>query len=243
MDQISVIAAAGLRARIESLDMLANNIANASTGGYKGDGEFYTLFTSEMAQDGETDPSTLPMIERPWTDFSQGSLEPTNNPLDLGLSGKGFFTLKGPSGPLYTRNGNFQVTSAGAIATMDGYPLIDRDGKPFKADPNKPIEVAPDGNIRQSGELLGQLKLVEFQDPSVLVKQGNSYFRTEDEQAPKMASNVTVHQGKIEASNVNASQAAVRLVSVMRQFEMMQKAVSISGDMNKKAIEEVARVS
>jgi flagellar basal-body rod protein FlgF len=243
MDQISIIAAAGLRARMESLDMLANNIANTSTGGYKGDGEFYTLFTSEAAKEDGSDPSTLPKIERLWTDFSQGSLEPTNNPLDMGLSGKGFFTVEGPSGPLYTRNGNFQVTSTGVIATIDGYPLTQRGGQSFKADPNKPLDVSLDGNIRQGGQLLGQVNLVDFQDPSILVKQGNSYFRPTNNQTPTEATNVQVHQGKIEASNVNASQAAVRLVSVMRQFEMMQKAVSISGDMTKKAIEEVARVS
>jgi len=243
MDQISIIAAAGLRARIESLDMVANNIANASTGGYKGDGEFYTLFTSEAAKADGSEPSTLPMIEKPWTDFSQGSLEPTNNPLDLGLSGKGFFAVQGPSGALYTRNGNFQVTSTGTIETIDGYALTEKGGQSLKADPNKPLEISLDGNIRQGGQLLGQLNLVEFKDPSVLVKQGNNYFRTAGNQTPTEATNVQVHQGKIEASNVNASQAAVRLVSVMRQFEMMQKAVSISGDMNKKAIEEVARVS
>ena len=243
MDQVSILAAAGLRARIESLDMLANNIANASTSGYKGDGEFYSLFTSEAANADGTPPSTLPMIERLWTDFSQGSLEPTNNPLDFGLSGKGFFVVQGPSGPLYTRSGSFQVTSTGQIATPDGYGLTDRGGQTLKADPNKALEVSLDGNIRQGGQLVGQLNLVEFKDPSVLVKQGNNYFRTANNQTPTEATDVQVHQGKIEASNVNASQAAVRLVTVMRQFEMMQKAATISGDMNKKAIEEVARVS
>ena len=244
MDQISAIAASGLRARMESLDMLANNIANASTTGYKGDGEFYTLFTSEAAKEdiGDIPNSTLPMIQRPWTDFSQGTLEPTNNPLDFGLSGKGFFVIQGPSGPLYTRNGSFQMSSSGTITTTDGYPLVGRDGKPIKGDPKYPIEVSLDGGIRQNGQLLGDVKLVEFKDPSDLTKQGNNYFRNDGTQVPIDATSAQIHQGKVEASNVSASEAAVRLVSVLRQFEMMQKAISISGDMSRKAIEEVARV-
>ena len=97
MDQISVLAAAGMQARMQSLDLLANNLANTSTGGYKSDGEFYTLFTSEAA--GEDESGALGADDpAAWTDFGQGLLEPTNNPLDFGLSGKGFFAVQGPSG-------------------------------------------------------------------------------------------------------------------------------------------------
>ena len=111
MDQISVMAAAGMQARMQSLDLVANNLANSSTGGYKSDGEFYTLFTSEAAGEDASGPSAVPMIQRQWTDFKQGLLEPTNNPLDFGLSGKGYFVVQGPSGPLYTRNGNFRFSN------------------------------------------------------------------------------------------------------------------------------------
>ncbi len=244
MDQISAIAASGMRARMESLDMLANNIANASTSGYKGDGEFYTLFTSEAAaSDDPSQPATtLPMIQRPWTDFSQGLLEPTNNPLDFGISGKGFFAVQGPSGPLYTRNGSFQVAANGTLVTSDGYPLLDTNDQPLKAKPSQPVELTLDGNIRQQGQPIGTLKLVDFKDSSALTKLGNNYFKNTGDTAPINTVGVQVHQGRIEASNVSASQAAVRLVSVLRQFEMMQKAVTISGDMSHKAIEEVARV-
>ena len=110
MDQISVLAAAGMQSRMQSLDIVANNMANSSTGGYKSDGEFYTVFTSEAADaDGEDVPTTVPMIQRQWTDFAQGLLEPTNNPLDFGFPAKAFSWCKGPSGPLYTRNGNFKL--------------------------------------------------------------------------------------------------------------------------------------
>ena len=244
MDQISVLAASGLRARLQSLDLLANNIANSATSGYKGDGEFYSLFASEAASGSPTDPAaTLPMIERQWTDFGQGLLEPTNNSLDFGLSGKGFFVAKGPTGPLYTRNGSFHVATSGILATADGYPLLDQNGETIKADPTLPVEVALDGSIHQRGQSLGNFKLVNFKDPSILTKQGNTYFNNGSEQKPVDAVDIQVHQGQIENSNISPAQGAVRLVNVMRQFEMMQKAVSLSNDMSRKAIEEVARVS
>jgi flagellar basal-body rod protein FlgF len=244
MDQISVLAASGLRARMQSLDLLANNIANSSTSGYKGDGEFYSLFTSEAASGEVTDPAaTLPMIERQWTDFGQGLLEPTNNSLDFGLSGKGFFVASGPSGPLYTRNGSFHVSTKGTLVTADDYPLLDQNGQAINADPSVPIDVAPDGSIHQRGQLLGQFKLVNFKDPSILTKQGAAYFNNSSDQKPVDTSDIQVHQGQVENSNVSPAQGAVRLVNVMRQFEMMQKAVSLSNDMSRKAIEEVAKVS
>jgi flagellar basal-body rod protein FlgF len=125
MDQISILAASAMRSSMQSLDLLANNMANASTSGYKGDSEFHTVYTSEAADADATElPVTLPMIERRWTDFAQGLLEPTNNPMDFGLSGKGFFVVKGPNGPLYTRNGNFRMSPDGTVVTSDGYPLL-----------------------------------------------------------------------------------------------------------------------
>ena len=100
MDQISLIAASGMRANMQTLDLLANNMANSSTNGYKGDSEFHTVFVSESAGENDLgDTTALPVVERHWTDFGQGTLEPTNNPLDFGLSGKGFFAVQGPNGP------------------------------------------------------------------------------------------------------------------------------------------------
>lgn len=242
MDQISVMAAAGMQARKQSLDLVANNLANSSTSGYKTDGEFYTLFSSEMAGEDASGPSAVPMIERQWTDFQQGLLEPTNNPLDFGLSGKGFFVVQGPSGPLYTRNGNFRFSTSGAIVTSEGYPLLQQNGQPFTANTAQPLEVSRDGNISQNGKPIGQIKLVNFAKPNELTKFGGNYFSNAAAQQPADATNMEVFQGKLEASNVSASHGAVRIVGLSRQFEMMQKAISLSNDMGKKAIEEVAKV-
>src|SRR5271169_2056345 len=108
MDPLTISAASGLRSRMESLDMLANNIANASTSGYKADREFYSLYAAPEAEGPISGPDTLPVIERPWTDLSQGEVRSTGNPLDVALQGKGFFAVNGPGGPMYTRDGSFR---------------------------------------------------------------------------------------------------------------------------------------
>jgi flagellar basal-body rod protein FlgF len=242
MDALTGAAASGLRSRMESLDMLANNLANADTGGYKTDREFYSLFVAPEAA-GADFSVTMPVIERAWTDFSQGVIRPTGNPLDLALSGKGFFSVDGPAGPLYTRQGAFKLSPAGLLITTEGYPVRLVGGRQLQTSSPAPIEVGVDGGVTQQGEALGQLAVMNFADAGTLAKHGSNYYQSADPLAsPAPASGVEVQQGKLESSNVGTAESAVRLVSVMRQFEMLHKAISIGAEMNKKAVEEVARV-
>jgi len=240
MDPLSVSAAGGMQARLESLDMLANNLANTETGGYKTDREFYNLYVSAAAG-GEEQPATLPVIERAWTDFSQGVLRPTGSPTDLALSGQGFFAVNGPSGILYTRNGNFRVSASGTLTTADGYAVRTVSGGNLQVSPSGALEVSSDGTVAQNGQTLGRLALAGFSDPGVLSKHGANYFESAAPYQP--ASGVEVQQGKLEGSNVGAAESAVRLVAVMRQFEMLQKAATLGSQMNREAVEEVAKVA
>lgn len=241
MDQISVFAAAAMQARMQALDLVANNLANSSTSGYKTDGEFNTLFSS-MAGDGESGASAVPMLQRQWTDFAPGLLESTNNPLDFGISGKGFFVVQGPSGPLYTRNGNFRFSPTGNLITSEGYPLLQESGAPFRLNTAQEVEVSHDGEISQKGKALGRIDIVGFQNAGALTKFGSNYFLNTTGQEPQTAAGAQIYQGKLEASNVSASHGAVSIVGLSRQFEMMQKAILLSNDMSKQAIEEVAKV-
>jgi flagellar basal-body rod protein FlgF len=227
---------------MESLDLLANNVANQSTGGYKADREFYSLYAAPEALD--SDPvSTMPVIEKPWTDWSQGILQSTGNPLDVALSGKGFLAVDGPGGTLYTRNGNLRLAPDGKLVTSDGYAVRGAGGAALVLQRSRPIEIASDGTVQQEGQAVGQLALADFRGSGDLVKQGTNYFRAADPAAqPAAASGTTVEQGKLEASNTGTAEAAVRLVGVMRQFEMLQKAVTLASEMNQRAVEEVAKV-
>ena len=240
MDPITAIAASGMRARMESLDMLANNIANSSTGGYKADREFYSLYTAPEAEEaGES--SVMPLIEMPWTDLSQGALQVTGNSLDVALSGHGFFAVNGPSGPLYTRNGSFTTSPSGEIVAAGGYPVRGAGGAALTVDPSLPLKVSKDGTVTQDAAVVGQMEIADFADAGALAKQGSNYFAASPA-ALRVAASADVEQGKLESSNTSAAEGAGRLISIMRQFEMLQKAASLASAMDQKAVEEVAKV-
>ena len=230
-----------MRSRMESLDLLANNIANASTGGYKADREFYSLYA---AADADADSGVMPVIQRQYTDLSQGMLQPTGNSLDVALTGAGFFAVQGPNGPLYTRNGNFRLASDGKLISAEGYPVRGTGGDAITLPGTQPIEISADGTVMQGGKAIGQLQVADFTSGAGLAKQGNNYFRAADPAGEvAMPKGTSVEQGKLEASNSGTAESAVRLISIMRQFEMLQKAAAMGTDMDKQAIEQVARVS
>jgi flagellar basal body rod protein FlgG len=237
MDQLLVTAASGMKARMDALDMHANNMANSGTPGFKNDREFYNLYEQ-----------SLPMVERQYTDFSQGALLPTGNPLDAALNGKGFFALNAPSGVVYTRSGKFRVSTSDELATEDGYTLrnVLDNGKPIVVDPKQAIEIAKDGTVRQAGQDIGQIEIAQPASPSdTLKKLGGTNFAFLDKNgtAPAADADTEVLQGQIEQSNVAVTESAGKLVGVMRQFEMMQKAITLGTEMNKQAITEVAKPS
>ena len=242
MDPLTGAATSGLRTSLESLDMLSNNLANVMTTGYKTDREFYDLYTSADAlEPGAYDPTQMPTVQKNWTDFSQGLIQHTGNDLDIGILGEGFFSVKGPSGKLYTRNGAFLLSTTGALITQEGYPVNDKSGQPIKINPLLPLEIDTKGGVHQAGQNVGQIDLVSFADLHSLSKQGATYFKYNGADTDIKVAPGEVQQDRIETSNVGSAESAVRLVSVMRQFEMLQKAIGIGTDMNKEALEEVAR--
>jgi flagellar basal body rod protein FlgG len=244
MGDLSAIAASGMRARMQELDILANNLANSSSQGYKSDQEMYSLYSAgEATGSDDSAPETQPWIKSTWVDFTQGNTAPTGNPLDLALVGKGFLAVRGPSGTLYTRNGGLKVTSKGDLLAAEDRAVLDVNGNPVRIDPTRPYQVDSSGTLTQDGNTVAQLSVVEFPNPHGLVKTGQSYFRTtgtDNVATPAVATEV--HQGQVEESNAGPAEAAVRLVSVMRQFEMLQKAITLGSEMDKQAITEVAKV-
>jgi flagellar basal-body rod protein FlgF len=245
MDALMAAAASGIRARIESLDILANNLANSSAAGFKSDQESYGLYVSQEAADSPegTNPTILPVVQNRWTDFAQGALTPTGSSMDLALSGKGFFVASTPSGPLYTRGGSFRFSGTGSLQTEDGYDLQGIDGKPILVDSSKTIEVLPDGTVRQDGQDVSQIAVVDFEDPKVLAKRGGNYFKSNASKMPTPTAQAEIRQGQLEKANSDATHAASSIVTILRQFEALQKAMTIGADMNRRAVEDVAKVS
>jgi flagellar basal-body rod protein FlgF len=246
MDAITSIAASGMRARTETLDLLANNIANSATAGYKADGEAYDLYFGDSAWQGYTDNrpanSEMPLISKSWTNYSQGTIVETGNAADVAISGEGFFSLNTETGPVYTRSGHFRLAKNGQMQTQEGYVLLDNNGKAIQLDPAKGFSIAKGGQISQGNVPVSTIAVVVPDAKDAIVKRGGAYFTLSPDGKMVAAANTELFQGKIESSNVESTQSSVKLVGVLRQFEMMQRAMRIASDMSKQAVEQVAKV-
>ena len=228
-------ACAGLRAQSQALELIASNVANISTTGYRGQ---QPLFHSLLASAGRqlNDPlnhaiNDFGVLEGSRTDLTSGTLERTGNSLDLAIEGKGFFAIKTRGGELYTRNGNFQVSAKGQLTTAAGDLVLGEQGLP--KDPGLPIvlpsgdiSISPDGTISASGAVAGKLKIVALVDGTVPVAAGNSYYSV-PATALRASPDSNVRQGMLESSNVNSVKAVVDMIAVQRHAEMLERAMSV----------------
>jgi flagellar basal body rod protein FlgG len=243
VDGLTAVVASGLRAKAEALEILANNMANAGSTGFKADRESYSTYFSAEALDGPEGsyPTFSPVTDRHWTDQSEGPSILTGDALDFTIVGPGFFVVETPNGPRCTRAGKFRLNPSGNLENSAGHTVRGRDGKGIKLDPRQEFSVDATGTFRQGGEIVGQLELVDFADKSKLAKAGATYFHYESASPYRVAS-PQVQQGRLEGANFHPAEAAVRLVAVMRQFEALQRALSLAGEMNRRTLEDVARV-
>lgn len=251
MDSTTSILASGMRSRAETLDIVANNLANTGTPAFKSELERYALYSSEeaiAANGGPEFTGLAPDLRKSWINFNQGILEPTDRPLDIALQGDAYFVTESPDGNLLTRNGSFQLGIDGQLRTREGFKvkLTLPDGQPlppvFRFDPNKPLQVDRQGVLRQDNIPMAKLDLNLPPSKDELTKSGNSYFALSDTATLKRAAGVEVHQGWLEKSNADPTTGSIQLVKISRQFEMLQKALQLHGEMGKRATEEVGRV-
>ncbi|HEY3441827.1 MAG TPA: flagellar hook basal-body protein [Paludibaculum sp.] len=241
MDPITSTAAAGIRARMESLDLLANNLANSGTPGFKADREAYRLYIA-----GENSPEMAfsPVIESHVTDFSQGPLTVTANPGDIAISGDGFLAVDGPRGVLLTRNGKLHVTQDGKLVTPEGYEAATVEPRRIRLNPALPFEIGTDGAVTQDGSVAGHLRISEAMPGVTPTKQEAAYFRLDSNQLRNLSpERYQVRQGHLEGSNFSPAEASVKLIAVLRQFETLQRAMQLGGEMGRKTVEDVARVA
>lgn len=248
MDALTSTAAAGMRARLEALDLVANNLANAASPGFKADWEVYSLYFGEESREAAAagegyQQIAAPVLERHRTDPRQGVLVETRNPADLALSGEGYFLLESGEGALLTRAGRIRVSQDGRLVSPEGHEYVTVEPRRIRADPARPVEIDKDGQVWQDGAPLGRLKLV-VADLGQTSRREGLYFVLDKASLPVLQpASAAVHQGKIESSNVSPAGAGVRLIQVLRQFEALQKAIQLGGEMGRRSVEEVARVN
>lgn len=248
MDPLTSTAAAGLRARLEALDLVANNLANSSTPGFKADREVYTLYLGADSLEAASEGTGLaqpvaPSLERHHTDSSQGVLVETGNPAELALHGEGFFLLEAADGLRLTRAARIRIDGQGRLVSPEGFEYVTEEPRRIRANPALPVSVDRNGIVSQEGVALGRLRLVRAELGSAAKREG-VYFQLDRTALPALGpAQPAVEQGKIEASNVNVAETSVRLVQILRQFEALQRAIQLGGEMGRRAVEEVARVN
>lgn len=245
MDSGFYAACSALIARNQALDSVANNLANISTPGYRGQ---HSVFRALLANASGFPLSPLNQAVNDYSvlgdsnfDLSQGTIEHTGNELDLALQGTGFFSVQTSAGPAFTRNGNFHVSPKGQLVTSAGDPVLGENG-PIQV-VGAPVSISPDGTISVNGALAGKLKIVDFPPGTNLEALGQTYYTAPDGTATP-AKNASIIQGSVEASNVNPVASAVELVTVQRYADLMQRALYLfHAEMNQIATSELPKVS
>lgn len=229
------LAVIGLFRQERRHELIANNLSNAQTAGFKKDVPvFHRIFSEAFSsyQLGEFETSV--------TSFQQGELQATRNPLDLAVEGEGFFKIKTPQGIRYTRSGNFRLNREGTLVQDSGYPVLGRTGE-MNLKGNQ-FSIDKDGTVYVDGASRDKIALVTFADLNGLKKEGQSLFKLEGEQEEKEVSQSQVHQGTMELSNINIMEEMVRMIDALRSFEACHKIVRVQDEMDAKAVNELAKV-
>ena len=218
-------ACAGLQAQTQALELIANNLANLNTTGYRGQLPIFgeMLATSAASSDALNRAiNDFSVLSGSLTDLTAGSLDRTGNPFDLAIEGKGFFAVQTSSGTLYTRNGNFHVSKDGKLVTQSGDPVLG-EHDPVNV-PSGPVSISADGTLSVNGAIAGKIKIVEFAPGSTPTALGNSYYSAPDNTV-RPSPESRMRQGMLEASNVNSVSAVVNLLMVQRRAEMLEQAM------------------
>lgn len=243
MDSGYYAACAGLAAQMQGLEMVANNLANLGTTGYRAQSAvFRSLLT---APDGTANVlnravNDFGVLGGSRLDYASGNLTQTGNPLDLAIAGNGFFILESAHGRLYTRDGAFRRTSDGRLVTLEGDAVIGEQG-PITL-PNGIVSVAGDGTVSVDGAIAAKIRTVDFPPEVGLSASGKTTYQGPPE-AELAAASSSIRQGMLESSNVSAVESVVQLITVQRNAEMMQRALTLfDTQFNQIAAQDLPRV-
>lgn len=247
----------GLANEQNRMDILTNNLANASTVGYKKEGAtsqaFDDILSYKIKDASESPNNAKPMgtlnmgvkIGENYTDYSQGSFRVTGNTYDLALAGEGFFEIeftnkKDEVSTKYTRDGSFTLDKDGYLVNADGDYVMGTRGR-IKLDPLKETKIDDNGMISQNGVTVAALRIVDFPDYDILEKYGENYYQPVEEVRPPLA-NATVKSGYLEMSNVQVVSEMVNLISITRAYESNQKIMQTYDNSLEIAVNQLGKI-
>ena len=225
------------------LDIVANNIANADTTGFKVESLMLeTAPRSPAMTQGGPNPVKFVLDSGVARDFTPGFLRKTDAPFDLGIEGMGFFKVTTDEGERYTRDGRFRMDDTGRMTTQGGQAVLDEGGGEITVDPQKgAVTIATDGTVSQGSERIGKVAVVRFDTLSVLEKSGDNLYRNTSNAQPQAAPDARVHQGMLESSNVKTVLEITRMMEVTRAYESMAKMMDSNADLSKRSIERLGK--
>ncbi len=249
-------ACSGMLLQMAKQDVIANNLANANTPGFKKQITIATAFpgmaVSRLGETKEKEGRNEPVppaaigwlgtgaaVRQISTDYSQGAMQKTDNPTDLAIAGKGFFVIETPQGERYTRNGSFRLNSEGIITTEQGYPVLGRSGPITVGD--QQFTVDEKGNVVAGDSVVDTLRIVTVSDGSRLVRLGDDLYADPENNAQD-APQPQVLQGYLELSNVVAVKEMVEMITALRAYEANQKVIQAHDQTLDSLINRVAAV-
>ena len=252
------IAHTGMVNEQNRMDILTNNLANASTVGFKKEGSTSQSFDdilalkikdesvgAHLAQKlGTNNPGVK--IGENYTDFTQGSFRLTSNPYDLALAGDGFFAIEytnksGQTSTMYTRAGNFTLNKDGYLVTGEGDYVLDVNGKHIQLNTLQDSEIYNDGSITQNGRFVAQIQIADFENYDYLEKFGENYY-VPVEGARLTEGTAEVKSGYLEMSNVQVVSEMVNLISITRAYESNQKIIQTYDSSLEIAVSQLGKV-
>ena len=245
MENAQLITLSRATALNRQMNIVANNVANVNTTGYKSENLLFEEFISpegsaEAFKTGDRDLSFV-LDDRTVGNFATGTLETTGSQLDVAIQGDGFFAVQTPAGERYTRAGSFTLDPTGQLTTHDGNPVLGEGGPIVFDASDTQVTIASDGTITGANGEIGRLRVVNFEDPQQLNRVGSTLFSAED--AQQIATeNTKVVQFTLENANVDAISQISQMIEVQRAYDELANIMREQNDLRETAIQRLGRV-
>ena len=234
------------------MDVVANNVANVNTSGYKADRSMFQEYLASGAHEDNflTPDRRVSYVQDRATfhDFSQGAVEETRNPLDVAIDGGGFLVVQTPAGERYTRDGALQINNQGQLVTAGGNPVLGNSGPIVFQSTDKQVSIASDGNITvlegtsRVDSVRGKLRVVSFAQAQNLQKEGSNLYSAGQGNTAQPDASSKLRQGFVERSNVNSVLEMSRMIEVTRTYTQISNLLQQQSDLHKTAIDKLADV-
>jgi flagellar basal-body rod protein FlgF/flagellar basal-body rod protein FlgG len=234
------------------MDVVANNIANVNTSGFKAERTIFEEYLSPGAREdnfvGRDRRVSFVQDRATMHDFAGGALEQTKNPLDVAIDGNAFLAVQTPNGERYTRDGGMQINPQGQLVTASGLPVLGANGPIVFQQTDHDINISQDGTvtvlegINRIDSVRGKIRMVNFVQPQRLVKEGSNLFSASPGANPQPSTTSKLNQGFIEKSNVSSVVEMTRMIDVTRAYTELSNMLQSQGDARRSAIEKLADV-